>query len=113
AGRGPAPPPRRGCAWRVGPGDRGRDAEAAHANLRAVVRYYRVPPDDDPDTPALDLLNTILGEGESSRLNVGVVRHDQAALQAATFILNERRAPGVLIAYAVANPQWAVRRRGT
>src|SRR2546426_11666227 len=103
------PPPVR-CNWKVGPGERRRDVEDAHANLPAVVRYYRVPADDDPDTPALDLLNTILGEGESSRLNVGVVRHDQAALQAATFILNERRGPGVLIAYGVANQQVDVRR---
>jgi len=38
------------------------------------------------------------------------VRHDQAALQAATFVLNERRGPGVLIAYGVANQQVDVRR---
>ena len=105
-----ATPPRVSCDWKVGPGERRRDVEDAHANLPAVVRYYRVPADDDPDTPALDLLTTILGEGESSRLNVGVVRHDQAALQAATFIVNERRGPGVLIAYGVANQQVDVRR---
>src|SRR3989454_1077105 len=103
--RSHATPPPVSCDWKVGPGERRRDVEDAHANLPAVVRYYRVPADDDPDTPALDLLNTILGEGESSRLNVGVVRHEQAALQAATFILNERRGPGVLIAYGVANQQ--------
>src|SRR5881409_680045 len=108
--RSHATPPPVSCDWKVGPGERRRDVEDAHANLPAVVRYYRVPADDDPDTPALDLLNTILGEGESSRLNVGVVRHDQAALQAATFILNERRGPGVLIAYGVANQQVDVRR---
>src|SRR5690348_10332853 len=108
--RSHATPPPVSCDWKVGPGERRRDVEDAHANLPAVVRYYRVPPDDNADTPALDLLNTILGEGESSRLNVGVVRHDQAALQAATFILNERRGPGVLIAYGVANQQVDVRR---
>src|SRR5437870_9836158 len=108
--RSHATPPPVSCDWKVGPGERRRDVDDAHANLPAVVRYYRVPADDDPDTPALDLLNTILGEGESSRLNVGVVRHDQAALQAATFILNERRGPGVLIAYGVANQHVDVRR---
>src|SRR3989449_208418 len=64
-------PPRVSCDWKVGPAERRRDVEDAHANLPAVVRYYRGPADDDPDTPALDLLTTILGEGESSRLNVG------------------------------------------
>src|SRR5437879_1826295 len=105
-----ATPPRVTCDWKVGPGERRRDVEDAHANLPAVVRYYRVPADDAPAPPALDLLTRILGEGESSRLNVGVVRHDQAALQAATFIVNERRGPGVLIAYGVANQQVDVRR---
>src|SRR3989442_15846966 len=60
------PPPVR-CDWKVGPGERRRDVEDAHSNLPAVVRYYRIPAYDYPDTPHHDRLNTILGEGESSR----------------------------------------------
>src|SRR5881398_1267254 len=44
--RSHATPPPVGCDWKVGPGERRRDVEDAHANLPAVVRYYRVPPDD-------------------------------------------------------------------
>jgi len=77
----------------------------AHANLPAVIRVYRVPPHADPDTPPLELLNVILGQGESSRLNVAVVRREKAALgtQVAMNPFDSRRGPGVLLALGIAN----------
>ena len=47
----------------------------------------------------------ILGEGESSRLNVAVVRREKAALgtQVAMNPFDSRRGPGVLLALAIAN----------
>ncbi|MGH7673771.1 MAG: M16 family metallopeptidase, partial [Gemmatimonadales bacterium] len=57
------------------------------------------------DTPALELLNVILGQGESSRLNVSVVRRDKAAVAAGTFInpLSPRRGPGTLTIFGIVN----------
>src|SRR6266566_5216153 len=82
-----------------------RPVTDAHANLPAVIHIYRVPPHADPDTPALELLNVVLGEGESSRLNVAVVRRQKAALgtQVAMNPFDSRRGPGVLLALAIAN----------
>src|SRR2546421_1212878 len=58
------------CSSKLGPGTARRELTDAHANLPAVIRIYRGPPHAHPDTPALELLNVILGGGESSRLNV-------------------------------------------
>src|SRR5256885_2139939 len=93
------------CPSRLARGTARREVTDAHANLPAVVHIYRVPPHADPDTPALELLNVILGEGESSRLNVAVVRRDKAALgtQVAVNPFDSRRGPGVLLVLAIAN----------
>ena len=91
------------CNYTLSPGMARRVVADSHATLPAVLRVYRIPPAADGDTPALDLLSTILGQGESSRLNVVVVRRDTAAFQAATFSVNERRGPGSFIAYGIAN----------
>jgi zinc protease len=93
------------CNARFSPGTVRREVTDAHANLPAVVRIYRVPSHADPDTPALELLNVILGQGESSRLNVAVVRRDRAALgtQVAMNPFDSRRGPGVLLVLAIAN----------
>ena len=102
--RHPDPPPVT-CASTFSPGVIRRELTDAHANLPAVVRIYRVPPHADPDTPAIELLNVILGQGESSRLNVAVVRRERAALatQVAMNPFDSRRGPGVLLALAIAN----------
>jgi zinc protease len=93
------------CDTRFSPGSVRRELTDAHANLPAVVRIYRVPPHADADTPALELLNVILGQGESSRLNVAVVRRQRAALgtQVAMNPFDSRRGPGVLLVLAIAN----------
>ena len=96
-----APPPVT-CDYKLAPGVVRREVQDAHANLPAVVRIYRVPPDADRDTPALELLKIILGQGESSRLNVTVVRRAKAALGAQVFMnpVESRRGPGTLVALA-------------
>ena len=93
------------CASRLSPGVVRRELTDPHANLPAVVRIYRVPPHTDADTPPLELLNVILGQGESSRLNVAVVRRERAALgtQVAMNPFDSRRGPGVLLVLAIAN----------
>jgi len=98
------PPPVR-CGYTLRPGFERRTIVDQRANLPAVLRFYRIPPHRDPDTPALGLLTLILGEGESSRLNVAVVRKDRAALgtQVSMNPYDVRRGPGVLLALAIAN----------
>ena len=96
-------PPLVSCDYKLAPGTMRRDVQDEHANLAAAFRVYRLPPHTDPDLPAVELLNVILGQGESSRLNVGVVRREKAALQAGMFALTERHGPGVLVAYGIAN----------
>jgi zinc protease len=102
--RHPEPPPV-ACNVRFSPGTAHRVVVDPHANLPAVLRVYRVPPHADPDTPALELLNVILGQGESSRLNVAVVRREKAALgtQVVMNPFDSRRGPGVLLTLAIAN----------
>ena len=98
-------PPAVQCSARGGAARAPREVTDDHANLPALVRIYRVPSHADPDTPALELLNIILGQGESSRLNVAVVRRAKAALgtQVTMNPFESRRGPGVLLALAIAN----------
>ena len=110
----PAPAPVT-CASKLSPGAIRREVQDVHANLPAVVRIYRVAPHGHPDTPALELLKIILGQGESSRLNVTVVRREKAALGAQVFMnpFDARRGPGVLVALAIANQGVGVERLDT
>ena len=98
----PAPPPV-ACQWRAGPGLVRRETIDEHANLPAALRLYRVPDHTDPDTPALELLNVILGQGESSRLNVAIVRRDKAALGVQAVMVGTRRGPGVTVVLGITN----------
>jgi predicted Zn-dependent peptidase len=96
-------PPPVSCTYTLSPGTQRRDVPDAHATLPASIRYYRVPARNSADIPALELLATILGQGESSRLNVGVVRRAKAALAAGASMDDERRGPGVFLAFGVSN----------
>src|SRR3989441_5348167 len=77
-----------------------REVHDAQANLDAVLRIYRIPEHRPADTPALELLNIILGQGESSRLNVAVVRREKAAVGAGAILnpFGSRNGPGVFVA---------------
>ena len=100
-----ADPPTVSCGSRRSPGVERREVTDGHANLPAVLRIYRGPAHADPDTRALELLNIILGQGESSRLNVAIVRRDKAALGTQLIMnpLDSRRGPGVLLVLGIAN----------
>src|SRR5205807_9566627 len=76
--RSQAAPPAVTCEYRLGPGIVRREVGDAHASLPAAFRIFRLPPHTDPDIPAITLLNVILGQGESSRLNGGVAPRDRA-----------------------------------
>jgi zinc protease len=96
------------CDWKLTPGTSRREVIDEHANLPASLRLYRIPAHDSPDTPALELLNIILGQGESSRLNVTTVRRDKAAVGAQALIVGDRRGPGVSVVLGIANQGVAV-----
>ena len=100
----PAPEAPRCDADAARPAQR-HDVRDAKANLDAVLRIYRVPAHRNPDTGALELLDIILGQGESSRLNVSVVRRDKAAVATGSLLnpFGSRNGPGVWVAYGIVN----------
>ena len=82
-----------------------REVHDARANLDALLRIYRVPEHRSADTPALEILNVIVGQGESSRLNVAVVRREKAAVAAGSLLdpSGSRNGPGIWVAYGIVN----------
>jgi predicted Zn-dependent peptidase len=95
-------PPRSRCETQFNAGARRVEATDRLANLPGVVLAYKVPPRNHPDAPALELLGTILGSGESSRLNQRLVRAERAAL-ATQVIPLLRRGPGSFVVVGIAN----------
>ena len=98
-------PPAVTCEAKFDPGMIRRPWPDPRANLPGVLLAYRVPEYRHADTPAIDLLTTILGQGESSRINKSVVRERKLA-QFAVVLSNPaspRRGPGVLLALGISN----------
>jgi zinc protease len=103
--RGSDPPPLAPCDARFSPGTIRRTWPDAKANLPGVLVAYRIPEYKSDDAPAIELLSTILGQGESSRINKSVVREQKLA-QGAVVLTNPfgpRRGAGVLLALGIAN----------
>jgi len=82
-----------------------REVRDAQANLDLVMRIYRMPDHRSADTPALELLDIVLGRGESSRLNIGVVRREKAAVATGSLQnpYGSRNGPGVWALYGIVN----------
>jgi zinc protease len=80
-----------------------REIPDRNATLPAWIASYGAVEARHEDAPALTLLNTILGQGESSRLHERLVRAEQAALQAQTYTFLRRDGPGIFAVLAVAN----------
>lgn len=99
--RAAAPPPVR-CHVRYHAGRRERTWHDALATLPAVVIAYLTPPHADSGTPALELLTTMLGSGESSILNRRLVRERQIAVMAGAGS-DDHLGPSVFYVYAIAN----------
>ncbi len=102
--RGAEPPPVV-CQSKFSPGTIRRTWPDAKASLPGVLVAYRLPEYQSADMPAIELLSTILGQGESSRINKTVVR-DKKLAQGAIVLANPagpRRGPGVLLALGIAN----------
>ncbi len=99
------PPSAVTCDAPLAPGAVRHEVTDPKANLDAVLQLYRVPEHRHADTPALELLSIILGQGESSRLNVAVVRRERAAVFAGAGLspFGPRRGPGVAFVIAIVN----------
>jgi predicted Zn-dependent peptidase len=95
-------PPRPTCDPKFNAGEQRRRVRDPKANLPAVIYSYKIPAYKDDDAPVVELLATILGQGESSRLNRKLARDTKAAVATQTFA-NQRVGPGVLILLAIAN----------
>jgi len=83
-------------------GERRAVIEDRLAQLPLVYVIYTMPGAGHPDSGALEVLNQILGSGESSRLSRRLVQEERAAAQ----ILGQlqmRRGPGLMLLAGLAN----------
>lgn len=73
------------------------DVEKANTPLPATLHAWRVPPQTDPDSYALEMLTAVLSKGRSSRLYKRLVDKEQVALDvdAFTFLLEKAGLVGV------------------
>ncbi len=83
-------------------GERRQTIDSPKANVPAVFISYLIPPHDSGDTYALELLNSILTDGESSRLHQRLVKDEEAAFAVFGF-MDSRIGPGLLRVIAAAN----------
>ena len=100
-----APAPLVTCTPSFNAGARRERVVDTKATLPAVLKYFTVPSYDSPDYPALELLATIVGRGESSRLNRALAREQKVALTTQVFVdpFGPRRGPGPFLFLAIAN----------
>ncbi len=99
-----AAPPPVSCEQPFNVGAQRRTVTDAKAKLPAVLVLYRIPEYASADSPALTFLSTILGNGESSRLNRAVVRDAKAAVETQTISgAVQRRGPNAFLAMGIAN----------
>lgn len=79
-----------------------RDTVWGKDQLPMVVQAYHIPAQGTPEYYAIDMLNQLLSQGESSRLNKSLVDEKQLALFSGAFTYNTEH-PGLTLAYSLAN----------
>jgi zinc protease len=79
-----------------------RDTVYDQIQLPAVIQAYHMPETDSEDFYALQMLNTLLSQGQSSRLYKGIVDRQQKAVYTGSFPVNTED-PGLLIIFGIAN----------
>ncbi|GAA4408318.1 pitrilysin family protein [Nibrella viscosa] len=79
-----------------------RDIVYDNITLPGVFQAYHMPAQGTPDYYALNVLTTLLADGESSRLNKEIVDKQQKALQTSVFPL-ALEDPGLFITIGIAN----------
>ena len=73
------------------------------AQLGGAGLFFRVPAHDHADTPALELLGLILGQGQRSRLAVALSGEANLVAGIQADLVSRRRGPSVFAVFAVAN----------
>ena len=98
-------PPAVNCTQALGTAPRRTVFPDRNATLPAALVAYRIPAVNHADYPALDLLGTILGGGESSRFSRVLSREAKATLAAQALVnpFGPTRGPGAWAALAIAN----------
>lgn len=104
--KGPGPQPL-ACTVKFSPGAARKNVIDRLAALPAAGQFYRIPEHNHADTPALELLGIIMGQGQSARLNARLVRESATASVVQGGILGTRQGPGVFGLFAVAGPNVA------
>jgi len=79
-----------------------RDTTYDNIQLPAIVEAYHVPPIGTKDYYSIDMLTTLLSEGQSSRLYKSLVDEQQKAVYIGAFPAGLED-PGLFIAVAIAN----------
>lgn len=98
---GGATPPATMCTARYSPGPRELPLTDPLAPRPAVGLFYRIPPHDHADAPALELLSIIVGRGQDSWLS-RMVAATGSAVGTQGGALGQRRGPGAFGLFAVA-----------
>jgi len=79
-----------------------RDVIKVKDQLPLMVQACRIPAQGTPEFYAVDMLNTLLSNGTSSRLNKSVVEEKELAIFSGAFTFNLED-PGLTLSYTVAN----------
>ncbi len=79
-----------------------RDTVRDNIQLPAVIQAYRIPAQGTDDYYAVNMLGTLLSQGESSRLYKALVDEQQKALFIGNFPLPSED-PGIAIAFGITN----------
>lgn len=80
-----------------------RDTVYDKVPLPALIMGYRTVARSHPDYYAISMMNQVLSQGQSSRLNKSLVDEKELAVQVASFPASSQD-PGVAIAFAIARP---------
>ena len=93
------------CDVQFNAGEKRESVTDDKATLPALLRIYLVPEYKHQDHAVLELLATILGGGESSRMNRAIAREAKAALatQVGLDVTGPHRGPSTFAALAIAN----------
>lgn len=79
-----------------------RDTVYGNDQLPLVLLAYHIPPMGSNDFYAVDMVNTVLSNGESSRLNKSVVEDQQLAMYSGAFSF-PLEDPGLTLSFGLAN----------
>jgi zinc protease len=83
-----------------------RDTVYDNIQLPAVIQAYKIPAQGTPDFYALEMLATVMSQGESSRLNKKCVEETESAMFVGNFPFPTED-PGVTLVFGITNAEVA------